>query len=150
MVMSKDQIVSVGTVQPCPSDNEREEIVFSIPLGLVEVSVEATIPFEDEDGSTVVYRIGSKKVEARGRVKPCKQAQGRELLVSHLKLGVFELVSLVNLPLDGEETVRIYSKPAGNKDFTKTGGGRTDSPRQSPADKRDARGDDDTSMDFAV
>jgi hypothetical protein len=143
MVMSSDQIISNGTIQPCVSNNEREEITFSIPLGLVEISVKAVVPFEDESTSTVVYLVGEKKVSVTGRVKGCRNVAGRQILVSHLKLGVFELVSLINLPENTETSVRIYSKPAGNKDATKTGT-RTDAPRQSPRDKQEARGEDES------
>lgn len=138
MVMSRDQIVCEGTVENCPTDDTHEQVSFTIPLGFVEIRATAIIPIDDEKTSAVSYSSGGKTVNVSGMVKPCKNVNGRDLLVSYLKLGVFDMVTLVNLPNEGESRVRVYVKPS---DIKRDNSGRSASPRQSPADKRDARDD---------
>ena len=117
MVMTTDskktndpQITVIGTVRDS-DDGIHEEIVYTLPLGLTDVAVCATIPLEAEKTGQFVYHCGENRVECVGVIKQARTAVGRELLVSTLKLGeFFEAVSLVNLPQEGEDTVRVYVK----------------------------------------
>lgn len=45
-----------------------------------------------------------------GRVKPCKNSQEREIGVFSINIGFYELVCLVNLPIDQEDTFKVYVK----------------------------------------
>jgi hypothetical protein len=55
-------------------------------------------------------RIKDPQIVLEGIVKPCRNNDTREIIVATLLLSLFEVVLVINVPVEGEDKVKIYAK----------------------------------------
>ena len=63
----------------------------------------------------MVMSKDSDQIVLIGEIKNCRNNSEREIITAILQLGIVKLAIIVNVPLDGEKSVKIYVKPAGSR-----------------------------------
>jgi hypothetical protein len=88
----------------------------------------------------VMNKTHDPQLIAEGIVKPCRNNADREIITATINLSLFQLVLIVNVPIENEDKVKIYYKFKVARDSAPTK--RDDYHPARVAEKNDAREDE--------